>query len=83
MTKFAEEEIRKVANQIWESEGRPEGRADAHWAQALAQLEAGSKPAKKATATKKPAAAKKAPVAKAPAAKAPAAKKPTAKKPAK
>ena len=83
MTKFTEEDIRKVANQIWESEGRPEGRADTHWAQALAQLEAGSKPAKKAAGTKKPAAAKKAPAAKAPAAKVSAAKKPAAKKPAK
>lgn len=30
-----EETIRKLANQIWESEGRPEGHAERHWDQAV------------------------------------------------
>ena len=34
-----EDEIRKRAREIWESEGRPEGRDIAHWEQAKAELE--------------------------------------------
>lgn len=30
-----EETIRQSANQIWESEGRPEGHAERHWKQAV------------------------------------------------
>jgi Protein of unknown function (DUF2934) len=30
----AEERIRTLAYQMWEDEGRPEGRAEAHWEQA-------------------------------------------------
>ncbi|WP_209768506.1 DUF2934 domain-containing protein [Azospirillum rugosum] len=32
--------IRERAYLIWEREGRPEGRADAHWFQALRELQA-------------------------------------------
>lgn len=31
--------IRTLANQIWESEGRPEGHSDRHWKQAVALAE--------------------------------------------
>ncbi len=34
-----EDQIRAVAYQIWEDEGRPDGRAEIHWQWALAQLE--------------------------------------------
>jgi hypothetical protein len=34
-----EDEIRKRAREIWEKEGRPEGRDIAHWEQAKAELE--------------------------------------------
>jgi hypothetical protein len=34
-----EDEIRKRAREIWEREGRPEGRDIAHWEQAKAELE--------------------------------------------
>lgn len=34
-----EETIRKLVNQIWESEGRPNGQADRHWQQALTLAE--------------------------------------------
>lgn len=33
-----EERIRRRAYQLWEAEGRPEGRAQAHWARACAQV---------------------------------------------
>jgi hypothetical protein len=33
-----EQHIRERAHSIWESEGRPSGQADAHWALASAQL---------------------------------------------
>jgi hypothetical protein len=36
-----EEEIRKRAREIWEAEGRPEGRDIAHWEQAKAEIENG------------------------------------------
>jgi hypothetical protein len=35
-----EERIRERAYRIWESEGRPEGRQDAHWEQARRECEA-------------------------------------------
>lgn len=34
-----EERIRRRAYDLWEREGRPEGRGDAHWAQACAEIE--------------------------------------------
>ncbi|RYY02538.1 MAG: DUF2934 domain-containing protein [Gammaproteobacteria bacterium] len=37
-----ENRIREYAYQIWESEGRPNGRADQHWEQANRSLEAES-----------------------------------------
>ncbi len=36
-----EEEIRKRAQEIWESEGRPEGRDVDHWERAKAEIEKG------------------------------------------
>lgn len=42
---FAQEDIAAVAQQIWEEEGRPEGRAAQHWERAkefLRQRDAGS-----------------------------------------
>ncbi|WP_448204681.1 DUF2934 domain-containing protein [Azospirillum sp. sgz302134] len=35
-----EERIRHRAYEIWEREGQPEGRGDAHWAQACAEIDA-------------------------------------------
>ncbi len=32
--------ISEIAYQIWEAEGRPAGRADAHWIEAKARLDA-------------------------------------------
>lgn len=40
MDPLSEDRIRERANQIWEREGRPEGRADDHWR--LARLELAS-----------------------------------------
>ncbi len=34
-----EEHVRRRAYQLWEQEGRPEGRDTAHWSQAEAELE--------------------------------------------
>jgi hypothetical protein len=34
-----EEEIRQRAREIWEAEGRPDGRDIAHWEQAKAEIE--------------------------------------------
>ena len=41
-----EERIRQRAHEIWEREGRPEGRHEEHWAQAHREIEAegGSQP---------------------------------------
>ena len=36
-----EDEIRRRAREIWEREGRPEGRDLAHWVQAKSELENG------------------------------------------
>lgn len=38
-----EEEIRRRALQIWENEGKPEGKDAQHWAQAERELEVASK----------------------------------------
>ncbi len=37
-----EERIRRRAHEIWEGEGRPEGRDGEHWAQASREIEAES-----------------------------------------
>lgn len=37
---ITEDDIRVAAYYIWEAEGRPEGRQDAHWQQARAELAA-------------------------------------------
>ena len=44
-----EQRIRERAQQIWEDEGRPEGRADIHWQQAtdIVEAEAKRKPKKR------------------------------------
>lgn len=34
-----EDRIRRRAHELWESEGRPNGRAEDHWAQAKRQIE--------------------------------------------
>lgn len=69
MTTINEDTIRQTAYQIWIDEGRPEGKADIHWLQAIATLEATAKPARKRAAPKKAAAAAKPAAAKKPAAK--------------
>jgi hypothetical protein len=56
MTTNREESIRALAYQYWEEEGRPEGRAEAHWLRAIAEfkipsltvIEGSVKPGKKA-----------------------------------
>ena len=35
-----EQKVRERAYQIWESEGRPEGKSDEHWARAQAEIAA-------------------------------------------
>ncbi|WP_142849336.1 DUF2934 domain-containing protein [Telmatospirillum sp. J64-1] len=40
MDQHRELRIRERAYQIWESQGRPEGRHDDHWAQAAAEIDA-------------------------------------------
>lgn len=39
---ISEDEIARVAREIWEAEGRPEGRHEAHWQRAREILEAGN-----------------------------------------
>ncbi len=39
MTSDAEEKVRARARQIWEREGRPDGRHEEHWAQAQHEIE--------------------------------------------
>jgi hypothetical protein len=57
------EQVSQRAFEIWEQEGRPEGRDLEHWLAAEAELRPASivfpAPEKKAAAPKKPAAAKK------------------------
>ena len=38
MDEELQKRIRERAHQLWEEEGRPEGRADEHWARARAEL---------------------------------------------
>jgi Protein of unknown function (DUF2934) len=33
-----EESIRQLAHKFWEEEGRPDGRAEAHWLRAVAEV---------------------------------------------
>lgn len=94
MADTKEDRIRKRAHEIWEHAGRPEGLHEAHWSQAVSEIEAeDAAPAKVAKpraakktesaekpAAKKAAAAKPAAAAKTTAAEAPAAKKPAARK---
>ncbi|MBP7003194.1 DUF2934 domain-containing protein [Amaricoccus sp.] len=47
MVEDVETRIRERAHGIWESEGRPEGRAEAHWLAAAAEIVA--KPARPRT----------------------------------
>ncbi|MFU3248557.1 DUF2934 domain-containing protein [Pseudomonas paraeruginosa] len=51
-----EKRIREFAYQIWESEGRPEGQAERHWAMArqLAEAEAAAPAPKKPRARARP-----------------------------
>lgn len=39
MADIDDERVRQRAHEIWESEGRPEGRHDEHWRRARAELE--------------------------------------------
>ena len=39
-----DDRIRQRAHEIWEQQGRPEGRQEEHWAQARREIEAGSGP---------------------------------------
>lgn len=63
-----EKRVREFAYQIWESEGKPEGREEEHWdkARKLAEAEAlapKAPPRKKAAAKPKPATAVEKPLA--------------------
>lgn len=40
MTDITEDDIRRRAFAIWEADGRPDGRQDMHWQQALQELTA-------------------------------------------
>jgi hypothetical protein len=54
-----EERVRHLAYEIWELEGRPEGRAHEHWERALREVDSvaaiSAAPAKAKAASKKPA----------------------------
>jgi Protein of unknown function (DUF2934) len=53
----SEDAIRTIAHDLWEAEGRPEGRAEQHWQRAVDSLSAPvSAKAEAATPKKKPAA---------------------------
>ncbi len=52
-----DQRIADLAHQIWEQEGRPEGRSEAHWLRAAALVDEAASPAKKSP-PKKPAAKK-------------------------
>jgi hypothetical protein len=43
MDRNREEEVRRRAQQIWENEGRPDGKDAQHWAQAERELEVAGK----------------------------------------
>lgn len=49
--------IRRRAYEIWEQEGRPEGRHEAHWAQASREMEERATPAKPESGSARAAAA--------------------------
>jgi Protein of unknown function (DUF2934) len=51
-----DQQITAMAHKIWEEEGRPDGRAEAHWARAVELVDA---PAPAKAGTKAPAKAKK------------------------
>ncbi|MEX5727062.1 sRNA-binding protein [Rhodovulum iodosum] len=53
-----EDQIRTAAYYLWLEEGRPEGKADDHWARARAQLSAGTTPGNARQSAKPKAAAK-------------------------
>lgn len=42
---FSDHEIRVRAYRIWEKKGKPEGNAEEHWREALAELQAEASPA--------------------------------------
>ncbi|QXH37642.1 DUF2934 domain-containing protein [Pseudomonas muyukensis] len=68
MMSVDEKRVREFAYQIWESEGKPEGREEEHWdkARKLAEAEAlapKAPPRKKAAAKPKPATAVEKPLA--------------------
>lgn len=46
-----EAQIRNRAHEIWELEGRPEGRAEHHWNQAISELSESTRPMAKSRAT--------------------------------
>jgi hypothetical protein len=48
-----EQLIRAQAHRLWEEEGRPEGRAEAHWHAARKLVESTKQPPKKAAARSK------------------------------
>ena len=52
-----EDRIRQRAHQLWEEEGRPEGRAEDHWSRARQELQGGSDPAQSDSTAEDPAAA--------------------------
>jgi hypothetical protein len=57
-----EDRIRERAHEIWENEGRPAGRAEAHWSMASAEIAAvGQKAAPDQSASKKAPAKPRAP----------------------
>ncbi len=39
LTTYTEDAVRAVAHQIWEEEGRPNGRHDIHWQSALERVQ--------------------------------------------
>jgi hypothetical protein len=47
------EQIRARAYQIWESEGRPHGRAEIHWLQAESEVRTTSEPVESSSSKKK------------------------------
>lgn len=58
-TAVTEAQIAEAAFHLWETEGRPEGRAEDHWYRAMTSLKAQATPRAPAKArTAKPAAAK-------------------------
>lgn len=84
MADTRDERIRNRAHQIWEDAGRPEGLHEAHWSQAVAEIEAedaASETVAKPRAAKKTASAEKPAVKKADGEDKPAAKKAAAAKP--